>query len=377
MDEAALNDLLSGRRHDAGARLLRAGLRIASQGYSAAMRLRNLAYDRKWLDVQRADVPVISLGNITTGGTGKTPMAAWLANWLLAENHRPGLLSRGYRSLAPSPDDARAPTPMSNRESAGSATPGNDEKLVLDRLCPGVPHLQQRDRVASARRLTSEFGCDVLILDDGFQHRRLHRDLDLVLIDALQPFGYEHVLPRGLLREPIAGLRRANLIVITRADQCPDSHRELLKKTLTAARDSAECVEIAFTPQRLVGLDGQIQRLEDLSAQRALAFCGIGNPHGFRKTLTTLSIPNEFQAYPDHYHYRSEDFDKLASVARSCSAEIALTTLKDLVKIPPHLWKGPPLFAVEIGVEFLSGQNLLTERLRQVIPSITIPDRVT
>lgn len=250
--------------------------------------------------------------------------------------------------------------------------PGNDEKLVLDRLCPGVPHLQQRDRVASARRLTGEFGCDVLILDDGFQHRRLHRDLDLVLVDALQPFGYEHVLPRGLLREPISGLRRADLILITRADQCPESDRDRLRSTLTDVRGTADCVEIAFTPRRLVGLDGKIQRLEDLSARRALAFCGIGNPQGFRTTLATLNVPNEFQAYPDHYHYRGADFDKLANVARDCSAEIALTTLKDLVKIPPHLWKGPPLFAVEIGVTFLSGQNLLTERLRQVIASITI-----
>ena len=201
MDEAALHELLSGQRHDVAARLLRSALYGPSLAYSAVMRLRNLAYDRGWLRIERVGVPpslstgeiplsnpseayeayeptipvpVISLGNLTTGGTGKTPLAAYLTNWLIREGCRPGLLSRGYRSL-----------PV---QDGTGITGGNDEKRVLDQLCPGVPHLQQRDRVCSARRAVVEYGCDILILDDGFQHRRLHRDLDLVLIDALRPW---------------------------------------------------------------------------------------------------------------------------------------------------------------------------------------------
>ena len=239
MDEAVLHELLSGRRRDVVSRLLRGGLHLASFGYEAAMRLRNFAYDRAWLRVTKVDAPVISLGNITTGGTGKTPMAAWLANWLGEQGRVPGLLSRGYRSLD------------------GAA---NDEKLVLDRLCPGVPHVQQQDRVTAARRLVGEHRCDALILDDGFQHRRLHRDLDIVLIDALQPWGYGHVLPRGLLREPLAGLKRADLIVLTRADQVAPEQLRVLLDQLARARGTDEAVQVAFVPQRLIALSADASR---------------------------------------------------------------------------------------------------------------------
>ena len=340
MDEAALHELLSGRRRDVGARLLRCGLSAASWGYSFAMALRNAAYDRRWISVENVDVPVISLGNITTGGTGKTPTAAWLTNWLISEGHRPGLLSRGYRALA-------SPTTQDGANPSEPFVTGNDEKLVLDRLCPGVPHLQQRDRVSSARRLVSESGCDVLILDDGFQHRRLHRNLDLVLVDALQPWGYDHVLPRGLLRESRSGLRRASLILITRADQCSHFDRQQL---------NADVVESG----------GPSESLEFASRKKAIAFCGIGNPNGFRQTLASFGLVNELRNFADHYHYQPTDFLELAAMAKAASAEIVLTTLKDLVKIPLLLWTGPPLFAVDIGVEFLSGRDLLIDHLRRV-----------
>lgn len=353
MDEAALHELLSGRRRDVAARLLRGALGMASGGYAAVMALRNVAYDRHWLKVHHAAVPVISLGNITTGGTGKTPTAAWLANWLLEQGLRPGLLSRGYRAIE------ETKTPLGNPV-------GNDEKMVLDRLCAAVPHLQQRDRVSSARRLVTESGCNVLILDDGFQHRRLHRDLDLVLVDALQPWGFGRVLPRGLLREPRRGLRRAGLVVITRADQCLESDRQSLRNELRSL-GTVDCVEIAFRPQRLAGLDGSQQSLDSLPGVKAIAFCGIGNPDGFRRTLSSLHVSADLRVFPDHHHYSHHDLLELADTARKNSAEIVLTTLKDLVKISLDTWTGPPLFAIEIGVEFLQGKELLIARLQSIV----------
>ena len=353
MDEAAIHELLSGRRRDVGATLLRGALSVGSWGYASVMHLRNLAYDRRWLSIQQVAVRFISLGNITTGGTGKTPTAAWLANWLVEEGHRPGLLSRGYRSL--------------EQESDAKTPAGNDEKMVLDRLCPNVPHLQQRDRVASGRRLVQECGCNVLILDDGFQHRRLHRDLDVVLIDALQPWGFNHVLPRGLLREIKWGLRRADLIVITRADQCTAAERQTIKAELQRIRGTPDCVEIAFAPTRLVGLDGGVQPVTWAATQPGFAFCGIGNPDGFRRTLATIGATAELKVFPDHHHYQAADLDALAERARGVSAEVVLTTLKDLVKIRPDSWTGPPLYAVEIGVQFLGGQELMTNQLRVVL----------
>ncbi len=356
MDEAALHELMSGRRNDLAARALRGTLEVASWGYSSLMSLRNLAYARRWLTVHRASVPVISLGNITTGGTGKTPFAAWLANWCLAKGHRPGLLSRGYHALSRDKNDTSTPL--------DDSSVGNDEKRVLDRLCPGVPHLQQRDRVSSAKRIVQESGCDVLLLDDGFQHRRLHRDLDLVLIDALQPWGYGHVLPRGLLREPMSGLRRADLIVITRANQCSQQQREALQAELRQIRGADDAIEIAFAPTRLVNPHWQAHPFSSITHKKAFAFCGIGNPEGFRQTVNSLGVNCEQTwAFADHHHYNDTDLEAIASRAAGQSADIVLTTQKDLVKISPGAWHGPPLFAIEIGVEFLSGQERLESRL--------------
>jgi len=380
MDEAALHKLLSGCRRDAGASLLRGGLHLASWGYGAAMSLRNGAYDRGWLRTARVDVPVISLGNITTGGTGKTPLAAWLANWLTEAGRTPGLLSRGYRSLG-------NVAPLAEREDCV----GNDEKRVLDRLCPGVPHLQQRDRVSAARRLVGEFGCNTLILDDGFQHRRLHRDLDLVLIDALQPWGYGHLLPRGLLREPLSALRRADLVLLTRVDQISPEQRGLLLDQLARVRGTDECVEIAFAPRRSIGWRGEVLPLEAVRGRTAFAFCGIGNPQGFVRTVSSLErvpcrsglrsdearfsegvgdeerraafLANRLCVFPDHHHYTDRDLAAVADKARQAGAEIVLTTLKDFVKLRPEAWHGPPLYAVEVGVEFLAGRDLLETRL--------------
>ncbi len=371
MDEAALHELLSGRRRDVGARLLRGGLHLASFGYGAAMRLRNFGYDRGWLRVTEVDAPVISLGNITTGGTGKTPMAAWLAGWLGEQGRVPGLLSRGYRALG---KESRG-----REDGQAGGLPyvaANDEKLVLDRLCPGVPHLQQRDRVASARRLVSEHRCDALILDDGFQHRRLYRDLDIVLIDALQPWGYGHVLPRGLLREPLAGLKRADVIVITRADQASPEQLCAVLDQLARVRGTDEAVQVAFAPQRLIALSADASNEQPLAlgairGQRAFAFCGIGNPHGFARTVASLVDADRFdpgllRVFADHHHYTERDLADVASAAQAAHAEIVLTTMKDFVKLRPETWTGPPLYAVEIGVELLAGRELLESRLREL-----------
>lgn len=360
MDEAALHELLSGRRRDLGANVFRGCLQAASYAYASVMSLRNGAYDRRWLRVSQASVPVISLGNITTGGTGKTPLAAFLANWFVSHGHRPGLLSRGYHALADASSEG-----MPTSDGAG---PGNDEKRVLDRLCPSVPHIQQRDRVTSAARLVQVHDCDVILLDDGFQHRRLHRDLDLVLVDALQPWGYGHVLPRGLLREPLSGLRRADLILITRADQCTAAQRQELQASLLRFRGTDECVEIAFKPTRLVDVQWKAHSLESIRGKQVLAFCGIGNPSGFRRTVDALTAGSgAFQAFPDHHHYGASDLRKLEELASASSADMVLTTQKDLVKIGPDDWHGPPLLAVEIGAAFLSGLDLLEARLNALM----------
>ncbi|MCA9071397.1 MAG: tetraacyldisaccharide 4'-kinase, partial [Planctomycetaceae bacterium] len=159
MNEAEFRALVSGAKRGVGAALLRAGLRGLSFGYLAGISVRNRLFDWGLKSVHNAEVPVVSVGNITTGGTGKTPMVAFLVNWFREQGVTPAILSRGYRAVD------------------GGA---NDEKLVLDQLCPGVLHLQDPDRVASAQKAVKEYQGQVLVLDDGFQHRRLGRSLDLV-----------------------------------------------------------------------------------------------------------------------------------------------------------------------------------------------------
>ncbi len=345
MDEQFAIDVLSGRRRGIIPTALRSACRVASWGYTAGMTLRNAAYDHGWLKTHRVDCPVISIGNITTGGTGKTPLVAWFAQRLQHAGYRPGILSRGYRSL-------------------DGAT--NDESLVLERLCPGVAQVAMRDRVAGAAKAISLHRCDALVLDDGFQHRRLARDLDVVLIDALQPWGYGHLLPRGLLREVLSALKRADVVIITRADQVTEDILHELRTRIALVRGVDEHIAMRFTPKRLMNALGEARQARG-SHQRWAAFCGIGNPDGFRRTLNDLGMDGELKTFPDHHHYSRADLDGLAEWSAAHSVSEFATTLKDLVKIPTDHPLAAHIWAVEIATEFVAGEQHLVRHLASLL----------
>lgn len=343
MDEASFQSLVSGESRGLGASVLRGLLACASVGYGAAVRCRNAGFEHGWIRSERVPVPVVSVGNITTGGTGKTPFVAWLVRWFQEHGRRPAILSRGYRSID------------------GAA---NDEKLVLDRLCPGVPHEQNPRRVVGAARLIEQHAPDVIILDDGFQHRRLTRDLDIVLVDALNPWGYGRLLPRGLLREPMSGLRRAGLIVLTRVDQAP---RESIERSIADVR-RAGCVapvaEVAYPADVLVNNDGATQPASSLARCRALAFCGIGNPGGFERVLTSQGIEvARLVSFPDHHHYGPQDLERIGREADEFDATAIVTTEKDLVKIAGTALGARPLWALRISTRVTAGENELSRSL--------------
>ena len=276
-------------------------------------------------------------------------MVAWLVHWFQDHGLRPVILSRGYRSL-----------------------PGevNDEKLVLDQLCPGVPHLQNPDRVASSQVAVDKHGAQVLILDDGFQHRRLARDLDIVLIDALNPFGYGRLLPRGLLRESLTGLQRASLIVITRADQCTDDEKRRIVDCIAAIRGHEEHAEVAFTPDCLVNSVGETASFASLGDSPVTAFCGIGNPAAFERTITDcgLRIAESPQVFPDHHHYTIKDIDAVADMAEKNSVAAIVATQKDLVKINRDNLGDVPLWAIRIGAKILTGTDVVNDHLNRILP---------
>jgi len=347
LSPAEFRAVVSGERRGLRAGFLRLALRLVETPYTWAVRYRNYGYDHGQTQVSRAAVPVISVGNLTLGGTGKTPLVAWIARWLRARDIRVTLISRGYGATA----GAR-----------------NDEALELEQKLPDVPHLQNPDRVAAAATAVEEFECQMILLDDGFQHRRLARDLDIVLIDAVEPFGYGHVFPRGMLREPVSSLRRAQVVALSRADMVSETRRQELRAEVTRYHPDATWVEMRHAPECLRAADGRTAPLATLTGQRVAAFCGIGNPAGFSHTLCQCGYGDVLREFPDHHAYTREDVASLGEWAREQQASALVCTHKDLVKLGVNQVAGIPIWALEIGLQILAGQAELESRLEAVLP---------
>lgn len=343
-DAESFKRLVDGTTRGPGPSLARLALACLAAPYGLAVACRNAAYDRGLLSVSRGAVPVISIGNLTLGGTGKTPLVAWAAALLARHGRRPAIVSRGY-----------------------GAAPGerSDEAAELAILLPGVPHVADRDRVAAAAR-ASAHGADAVVLDDGFQHRRLARDLDIVAVDATDPFGCGRLFPRGLLREPLGGLARAQAVVLTRASSIELADRVAIRAALVAACRGSAPPLWAEADHRPVGLrdaTGATRPLAELHGRRVLAFAGIGNPAAFRGSLAALGADVvAFRPLPDHHAYTAADLESLAREAAAARADLAVTTLKDLVKIRRPALDGLPLAALEIAIEIMGGADAL-ERL--------------
>ncbi|QDT91335.1 tetraacyldisaccharide 4'-kinase [Gimesia algae] len=347
MDEVEYLRIISGQRQDWRARLLyKPCFRFLSLLYRVGVSVRNRMFDWRLRSVRTVEVPVISLGNLTTGGTGKTPFVAYLTQWFQNHQKQVALLSRGYRAL-----------------------PGevNDEKLLLDRLCPGVPHFQNPDRGDSAVKAIQE-GAQILILDDGFQHRKLERTVDLVLIDAVCPWGYGSLLPRGLMREPKSSLRRADFVILTRVDQCSAPELEQLSQELTRLVPADRIATATFQPRVLINVKNEALSLKSVNGKRVWAFCAIGNPAGFRLTLEQAGFDVAgLQVFADHHHYSSDDVQEIGAQAREAEVDLILTTGKDLVKMSEPMFCGVPVWGVEIGVEIREGSEFLEQVLQGLI----------
>lgn len=330
--------------------------------YRPVVALRNALYDLGLRAVGSAGAKVISVGNLTTGGTGKTPMVEWLACWLRERGYRPAVLARGYGNSGPG----------STHEGPRPAAGLNDEGLLLQANVPGLHVIVGADRLRSAQTALREIEPppDCFVLDDAFQHRRIDRDLNILLIDSLNPFGFGHLLPRGLLREPVRSLRRADLIVLTRADQAEEPAVTMLARQI---HQIAPEMPILTAAHRVKGI---LQR-KDLSpvgdgwvkGKRLFAFCGIGNPEGFRKALAGLEATiTGFREYPDHYWYREDDVHAISAEAERLGAEAVITTQKDAVRLSEEAEWRLPLLCLRVGIEFLTGESRLTDRLADLFP---------
>lgn len=344
-------EYMSGARQGPGASLVRGALRALSVPYRLGAAARSQLYRRGPLRQRSLDVPVISVGNITTGGTGKTPLVVWIARWLGERGLSVALLSRGYGATAPS----------------GSET---DEALLLRRYLPSVPHLMGRDRYASGLRAIREHGARCIVLDDGFQHLALARDLDIVVVDCLLPFGFGHLLPRGLLREPLSGLRRADLVVLSRSDLCSGGEVDAIRNRIQGICPGVPVVTSVHRPGHFIrhGTEEELP-LEWAQGRRLYAFSALGNPTAFPRTLERLDTTVvAHHAFRDHHWYTAADLAEVARAAVSEGAEALVTTEKDAVKIAELPGGSPPLFVLAVEFALTDGERHLIAALEGVLP---------
>ncbi len=344
--------LVSGETRGVAASLARFGLWVLSFVYRLGLAAGNL---RRLLPggVQHPPCPVVSVGNLTVGGTGKTPMAAYLADLVTRMGGAPLIVSRGYGS-----DEGRP----------------NEEARELQRLCPDVPHVQNPDRVRAIEEWMRRRPCDVAILDDGFQHRRCARDLDIVLLDALRPFGYGRLLPRGLLREPLSALRRADVIVITRTESiAADELAKLKTEVGRLALGETPVLLAEHQPTAILLPDGSRRDLEWLAGREVAAVCGIGNPQAFRITLERLgACIAPFETFRDHHVYTREDLNRLVGAAEAAGAKMLVTTGKDFVKWLPMIEAAGVasrvgVAALQIDLRITEGEDVLRRRIAALL----------
>ena len=348
LNETEFRRLISGESTGATAVLLRAMLRCLSVCYRLIVAARNAGYQYRWLAIHRTHVPVISIGNITTGGTGKTPVVALVVHLLQSAGRIPGIISRGYRS-----------------DVSGT----NDEYRVLAAHCPGVPHEQHRDRVMAAERLQQTHPINAIVMDDGFQHRRLHRDLDIVLIDLSNPFGYGFLLPRGLLREPLSALKRADIVLLTRCDVVSAEHLQHTEELLLRLMPhlSENLFPLQFAPAGVIDTLGNRCGIEILQGKRVFLMCAVGNPEAFVRTCENAgAVVAGHHFFSDHHHYSDNDLAVVQNEFLRSGADLVLTTQKDLVKLPPER---ADILAIELTAQFVrdGDSQRFAQRIRSAL----------
>jgi tetraacyldisaccharide 4'-kinase len=313
-------------------------------------------------DQRRLDVPVISVGNLSMGGTGKTPCVLRLVEVLKDRGHKPGILTRGYGRGSPEKYMLLEPGAVVKAEHSGD----EPQIFVRSRLAPvGIG----ADRVEVGRLLRNAFDIDVVVLDDGFQHLRLARDVDVVLIDALDPFGGGDVFPLGRLREPMEGLARADIILITRIDISDNG--PAVESSVRQWNSRAPVFRAWLEPQLWVeNVTGREYRIGERPFGRAVGFCGLGNPHSFRRTLEELGVDlADWVEFEDHHRYRPHEVERLASRALAEGAAALVTSEKDVVNLcdsRDDLTGKVPLFWLKVGLKIEREEEYVSELERRI-----------
>jgi tetraacyldisaccharide 4'-kinase len=338
LDENRYRKLVAGDIDGFGAKLLRAFLKLASYPYAAAIGARNFCYDKGLVKSSGAPVPVISIGNLTVGGTGKTPLTIWLCNKLAEKRLKVAVLTRGYK--------------MGKQWLS-------DEPAEINKNCRGVKVIVNPDRVAGATTAIRKYGAQILIMDDGFAHRRLRRDLDIIVVDATCPFGFGELLPAGLLREPLTALKRADAAILTRCDLVKEGELTQIEDRLCAFNPQLTIARTMHSPAAVRMSGAEDSEPAGLTGRQIFAFCGIGNPDAFFRQLANLKLNIAAQRiYNDHHSYSSDDIADIYEEAKYLGANLILTTQKDWIKAAPLAPEYEiPLAYLAVKLEFLGGED--------------------
>ncbi len=378
------SDVIFGRAKGCRAAMTRLLMRTLSGLYRLVVQSRLWLFRHGWKPQHHLGTLVVSIGNITVGGTGKTPVVELLARSLRDRGRRVAILSRGYKSRKldtpqhwtgpngrPLPPESLPKIVSTGSHLLLESKFAGDEPYMLARNLAGVAVIVDKDRVKGGRFAVTQLGADTLLLDDGMQYLRLAHALDLVLVDAREPFGTEALLPRGTLREPPRNLRRASYILITK---CDGGSNQTLVSRLRRYNRSAEIIECAHGPIHLENLfTGERQPLAFLRDKWVAAISGIAVPENFERSLEKLGARVEIRRrFPDHHRFPRKEIDKFMQRCVERDMELILTTEKDAVRFPRPTDLDVPVYFLRIEVQILNGHGAwegLLDRLSHPPPA--------
>jgi len=370
-------DVISDRKKGAGIALLTSFLSGLSHIFSLITQIRLFLYKNRILKSRSLGCLVVVVGNLTVGGTGKTPVVEKFARNLTERGRKVAILSRGYKSK---PEQLykrffrwlthSAPVPpkvvSDGKKVLLDSEISGDEPFMLASNLPGVVVLVDKDRVKAGRYAIEKFGVDTLILDDGFQYLRLKGRLNLLLIDKTNPFGNGHLLPRGNLREPIKHLRRASYVFLTKSDGIPDPQ---IEATIRKYHPNVEIIECAHKPQYLKSFNNpeDLIPITGLHGKRIAAFSGIAVPESFERFLLNLGAHLVVkEQFVDHHRFSQEELDLFFSKALAAGVELIVTTEKDAVRLPANLQFPIPLYFLRLEIEILKGDHDFEKAISEI-----------
>lgn len=339
---------------DEGGGLLPFFLSLISFFYGLFQRIRVWLYEKGLMARKRLNCRVISVGNITVGGTGKTPSVIAIAKAGVKKGLKVAILTRGYKGRVKGVSlVSDGLNILLDCKDAG------DESYLMAKKLTGIPIIKGKDRYISGQLGMERFSPEIFILDDGFQHLKLHRDIDILLIDCLNPFGNGYIFPRGILREPLDALKRADLVVLTKVDDT--KKREWIMDKVRQYNHSAQIFFGYYRPLDLISTKGDIMTVGNIIGKGLFIFSGLANPSSFRLILERVgaTIIGEL-TYPDHFYYSKKDIDEIKEKAGALMADFIVTTEKDIVRVNAHGLK-TEIWALRI--EFVIEDEEIWERL--------------